>query len=316
MGVSINKVEEYSEYDGSAMETGYQNYLKNFLTKQMCKILVILFYQKLSNKALAKQMGISASALSNILQRMKISEIELFIISRENKHIFYALTPIARAYVKENLIIEEDLGLKIIQFNDDETAGYMECIDALHKLKQNFENHSEKEFSHFMELHYVKESKENKSVLEDFVKCFVKMENGKQTGNFHKVIDELGDQLLEKNILHCVGLYKSTINLCKMYNVSWRLSHKFVNLCLDSKVEGFGFDFLEECRNKRLELGEIVEMGKGLKEIADISEMNHHSMDEFTECWQAFFPEEEFFAFVASRYDSWMVRRSHLGKMD
>ena len=311
MGASVHNVENDSEYNGSAMEVYYQSYLKNFLTKQMCRILIILFYKKLSNKALAKQMGISASALSNILQRMKRSEIDLFIISKEDKYIFYSLTSIAHAYVEDNLITEEDSGLKIIQFNDDETLDYMKCVDALHKLKQNLEMDSSIEFIRFMELHYVKASKEKKSVLLDFINHFMKMENGKQTD---EIINELGNHLLERNILHCMELYKSTIYLCKMYNVSWRLSHKFVNLCLESNDDESVFEFLEECGNEDLDIGKIVVVRKGLKEIADISVLSHHSMSEFTECWKAFFSEEEFLDFVASRYDSWMIRQLHLGK--
>lgn len=78
MGATIHNVENDRIYDDFVMEVDCQSYLSNFLTKQMCKILIILYFQTLSNKALAKQMGISASALSNILQRIKFCTLEVF----------------------------------------------------------------------------------------------------------------------------------------------------------------------------------------------------------------------------------------------
>ena len=303
MGASIYNGENGSEYYTPVKEQDYKSYLKKFLTKQMCKILLILFYHTLSNKELAKRMGITANALSNIIQRMKTSQVELFIISKKDKFTLYSLTHEAQVYVKEYLIVEENSEQKIIQFSDDETSAYIECADALHKLKHNLQIDSEIEFSRFMELYYVKESEEKRTVLDDFIRHLVKMDYKKQTEAFNKIIKEMENPLLGRNILHCVSLYQSMINLCKVYSTTWKLSYKFVNSCLDSK--GVSFEFLEECKDFNAE--EIVAMGQGLSEIVNISKMNNHSMNEFIECWEAYFSEEQFLYFIASRYDSWMT---------
>lgn len=306
MGDSIYNGENASEYYASITEQDYTTYLKKFLTKQMCKILLILFYHTLSNKELAKRMGITANALSNILQRMKTSQVELFVISKKDKFTLYSLTKKAQVYVKEYLIIEENSDPKIIRFSDDETSAYKECADALHKLKNILQVDSEIEFSRFMELYYVKESEEKRTVFDDFIRRLAKMDGEKQTEAFHKIIEEMGNSLLRRNILHCVGLYQSMMNLCKIYSATWKLSYEFVNSCFETKGECVSFEFLKDCKDLKIE--EIVAMGQGLSEIVDISKMNNHSMNEFIECWGAYFSEEQFLHFIASRYDSWMTK--------
>lgn len=307
MGESIHSNENNIEYVGSEIERNNLSYLKTFLTKQMCKILLILFFQTLSNKELAKRMGITTNALSNILQRMKASQVELFVISKKEKFTLYSLTLTAQAYVKEYLIPEEDSGLKIIPFSDDETSNYMECSDALHKWKHSLQIDSETEFSKFMELHYVKESKEKRRIYDDCIRHLVKMEDGKQTGRVHKIVEELGEPLLERNVLHCVSLYNSMIKLCKIYDISWELSYDLVDSFIDSKGENVGLDLLMKCKESRPE--DIAEMGQNLWGIVNISGMNNLSMDEFMECWKAYFSEKQFLRFIASRYDSWMAKR-------
>lgn len=252
-------------------------------------------------------MGITTNALSNILQRMKTSQVGLFVINKREKFTLYSLTPTAQAYVKEYLIPTEDSGLKIIQFSDDETSIYMECSDALHKLKHSLQIDSETEFSRFMELYYVKKSQEERKIYDDFIRHLVKIEDGKQTGIFHKIIEELGDPLLERNVLHSVNLYKSMINMCKIYDASWELSYDLVDSFIDSKGKNVGLDLLMKCKEVNPE--DIAEMGQSLWGIVDVSGMNNLSMGEFMECWKDYFSEKQFLRFVASRYDSWMAKR-------
>lgn len=311
MSEPIHNVVNNGEYDDFAIEEDTRRYLKKFLTKQMCKILIILFSQTLSNKELAEKMGISASALSNILIRMKTSKVKLFNIQREDKYIFYSLTVVAQAYVKSDLITVEDQDIKIIQFKDDETLSFLECSGAVNKLKNNLQLNSEKEFFRFMIVNYVNEDREKKNDLSNFINYFIKLDNEKHKEVSCKIIEKFGDPPLEKNLLHCVSLYKAMLNLC---NMSWELSYKCVMSLFESQGAGLSMAFIKEC--KCFEGSEIAEMGEHLWEIVKISEMSRLSMEEFIACWSTFFENKQFLYFVASRYDSWRMKCEILAIQD
>ena len=307
MGAPDYKVESSIEYDSLSMNLDDKNYLKNFLTKQMCKILLILFFKTLSNKDLAKQMGISTSALSNILQRMKKSQIKLFIINKEDKYIFYSLTPIAYAYVKDNLIKEEESDVKILRFNDEETSNYIECTENLNKLKVFLSIDTAREFESFFELHYMKGSKEKREALDDFIISLAKMNNEDCRENFNTIISNLDDEIFRENILHCVNLYQSMMRLCDIYDQAWELAYDFVDSFFKSKGECVSFKFLSECKTLEPEI--IAEMGSGLFEIVNISNKNSHSKDEFMDCWKIYVPIKQFMRYIAVAYENWMNLR-------
>lgn len=300
MGVPEHKV----EYDSSLMKRDDQNYLKNFLTKQMRKILLILFFKTLSNKDLAKQMGISTSALGNILQRMKKSQIKLLITNKEDKYIFYSLTPAAYAYVKNNLLKEEDSEVKIIKFSDEETSNYIECTDALHKLKNVLSIDTTRDFEKFIELYYVKESKEKREVLDDFIISFIKINKEGCKEDFDRIINKFDSDTLQRNILHCVSLYQAMMHLCEIYNQSWELAYDFVDSFFKSKGECVSFKVLSECKNLPTEV--MAKMGRSLLEIVNISKANNHSKNEFMDCWKVYVTDKQFMRYIAAGYERWM----------
>lgn len=298
------KVDGSIEQDSVSINLDDKNYLEKFLTKQMCKILLILSHKTLSNKELAKRMGLSSSALGSILQRMKKSKIQLLIMDREDRYVFYSLSSVAYAYVKDNLVEKEDSEENIIRFGDEKTSDYIECTEALCKLKNCLSVDSMRELENFFNSFYVKGNRENRSVLDDFIIRLAKMKQEDCGENFDKMIAELDGVVLRENILHCVNLYLSMMRLRDIYDQEWELAYDFVDSIFEFKGEGVGLKFLEKCKN--LETEEIAEMGKGLFEIASISKRNNHSRIEFVDCWEVYIPRRQFIRYIARAYEKQM----------
>ena len=295
---------EYSvEYDSAPMSMDVQAYLKNFLTKQMCRILLILFFRTLSNKDLALQMGISTSALGNILQRMKKSQIELFITNKEDKYLLYSLTPVAYAYVKDNLVEEETSQVRIIHFHDEETSDYIECTNALQKLQEVLPVDMTREFENFIGSYYVKVSEEKRAVLDHFISSLAKIHNEVNEEEFRGIMDKL-DDALQRNILHCVSLYQSMIQLCEIYEKSWELAYDFVDSIIESKGTSISLKVL--CGCKTMEAETVVGIGNSLWEIVNISKINNHSKDEFMNCWKMYVTDKQFMRYIAIGYEKRM----------
>lgn len=304
MGVPDYKAGSSIEHDGVSINPADKDYLRKFLTKQMCKILLILFHRTLSNKDLAKQMGISSSALSNILQRMKRAQIQLFITSKEDKYILYSLTPVAYAYVKENLAEKNNSEAEIIHFNDEGTSNYIECTESLHKLKNYLTIDTTREFESFFELHYVKGSKAEKESLDDFIISLAKMNNEECGESSNRIVSELDDPVFQGTMLHCVGLYQSMMYLCDIYDQEWELACDFVDSVFESKGAGVSLEFLSKCKDLKTE--KIAEMGRSLFEIANISKKNDHSKLEFMDCWKVYIPRKQFMRYIAVVYENRM----------
>ncbi len=295
---------EYSvEYDSAPMSMDVQAYLKNFLTKQMCRILLILFFNTLSNKDLARQMGISTSALGNILQRMKKSQIELFITNKEDKYLLYSLTPVAYAYVKDNLVEEENSQVRIIHFHDKETSDYIECTNALQKLQEVLPIDTTREFENFIESYYVKVSEEKRAVLDHFIISLARIHNEVSEEEFRGIMDKL-DDALQRNILHCVSLYQSMIQLCEIYEKSWELAYDFVDSIIESKGKSVSLKVLRGC--KTMEAEAVIGIGNSLWEIVNISKINNHSKDEFMDCWKIYVTDKQFMRYIAAGYENRM----------
>lgn len=298
------KVESSFEHDSVSIKPDDKDYLRKFLTKQMCKILLILFLKTLSNKDLAKQMGISASALSNILQRMKRSQIQLLITNKEDKYILYSLTPVAYAYVKDNLAEKNNSEAEIIRFNDEKTSNYIECTESLRKLKSYLAIDTTREFENFFDIYYVKGSKEKRDILDDFIISLVKMKQEDCKENFNKVIAELNDVVFQENVLHCVSLYQAMTYLTDIYDQEWESAYDFVDSVFESKGEGVSLAFLSKCKSLATE--KIAEMGRSLFEIANISKKNNYSKLEFMDCWKVYIPRKQFMRYIAVVYEKQM----------
>ena len=80
--------------------------IRELLTKQCIKVMINLYNNRLNNKELAKAMNIASNNLSNTLQRIKSSQLNLLIIEHESRNTYYSLSEIGKKYTEKYLLCD------------------------------------------------------------------------------------------------------------------------------------------------------------------------------------------------------------------
>lgn len=101
-----NAVTINCEENNKFLDVESESIIRRFLTKQMIRILCLLWNCSLSNKEIADKMNLSSSALSNILQRMKKCEVALLMIEKKKNILFILLLLMQRNMLREYCTLE------------------------------------------------------------------------------------------------------------------------------------------------------------------------------------------------------------------
>lgn len=109
-------------------------FLDQTLTKMQLTILKILYENReLQQKALAISANTSATSLSNHLNKLESIEPSLLTITKDGRAKYYALTPIAKAYIEQKL--KSHNSSKIYNFTKSSHSNSLDA-DAFHLLAQ------------------------------------------------------------------------------------------------------------------------------------------------------------------------------------
>ncbi len=298
----IVAVEKVNMEKGNAILTPeIEKILENFLTKQMIRILLLLFRKDLSNKEMAYSMGIASNALSNILQRMKQSQIELLKSYRKEKYIMYTLSPIASQYVEEKLLCEKRSNIRLFSVNDENDCYYTICIRALDDLRKEYGNKFELEFSRLLMCYY----RMNKDTVESSVKNFLEnLENliiRDQEEMVNSIEEQLGDVRLTEILQDYIGIFLSIRKLCKIDTENWESAYELADELLAEGGNSISFTFLE--KNAGHDIDAVIEIGKSLLEM--VKEASQRELDKkgFLAHWGKYFLSHERLAYyIAEKY--------------
>lgn len=297
------KSEKIENVSHSLLTYENESVIRRFLTKQMVRILLLLLNDMMTNKEIAERMQLTSSALSNILQRMKKSEIELLTTEKKEKYVLYTLTPVAREYVTKNLIVREKSDLKVVQINEKTTAEYIDCQNALNSLKEKLGSAWETGFLDVCLQYYKYQNKE--LVVDEAVVFFERMEEliiKEQTTQLEWILDELGSEISKNQCLEYVRKYTNIRELCNLDEKDWERAYQFVEDAMDGDEMHFSYDFMMHCD---LSKEDILGMADGLVYMIDCSKKMKLSKKEFLNQWRKyFFQHEKLLYIIAEKYKS------------
>lgn len=302
MMVKNNAVQSYYVENKQLLDLDSELIIRRFLTKQMKRILCLLWIHAMSNKEIAEEMKLSSSALSNILQRMKRCEVALLKTERKDKHVIYSLTPVAEEYVEKVLNYKEEKGeLKIVQINENETIELINCRNSLEKLKERFGDKWGVEFPGYCTLYYEKGERgkipEADLFFEELEELIVK----DQFIQLERILNSLEDENSKKICIKYIEKYISIRTLCELDEKNFKLVYQLIDDIFWNEKMYISWDFLKQ--SKELSKDDIVDMANAVFEIVAYSKERKLTKEGFLEEWSKyFFLHERLIYYIAEKY--------------
>lgn len=273
--------------------------LQKFLTKQMRRILCLLLGCIMTNKELADQMGLSSSALSNILLRMKKSEIELLICEKREKSVLYSLTPVASEYTKKRLLTEQEEEARLFVINNDERADYNYGLNILKHLKCEHKNKFEKKLSDFLKIYGKQNGVDDTCEFQKFMDILRKLIINGKNEDYEELLKQIGSELLIMQVRECLDKFRYTGYLCVLDETAWKSAYQFVDDLFNGK--GISIDFMKNCGE--LSAKEVADMADTLMEMVNDSQEAKMTKGDFLCAWESYFPGHEKLAYyIAEKY--------------
>lgn len=277
--------------------------IRRFLTKQMIRILLLLLNCGMTNKEMAERMKLSSNALSNILQRMKKCEVPLLAVEKRDKYLLYSLTPIAHEYTEKFFTVKGADDLKIVRIHENETAEFINCREALEKLKERLSEEWNVEFPRYCFLYYEKNERGIMPELDLFFETLEILVINEQFFQVECIVNELGDETSEKICMRYIDKYIHIRHLCMLDKKNWKLAYQFIDDFFYREQAGISYDFLRNSEDLSKE--DIVNMANGLVDIVNNSKERKLTKGEFLDVWSKYFwPQEKLIYYVAEKYEN------------
>lgn len=289
------------EEDNALLTSESELIIRRFLTKQMVYILLLLLNCNMTNKEMAEKMGLSSSAISNILQRMKKCEIELLVIEKKEKYMLYSLSPIAKEYAEKFLIIKEKSDFKVIQIHESETIELINCRNALGRLKDKFGKDWNADFSYWCFRYYENDEKKKMPEVDNFFETIEELIINEQFPQFEYIMEALEDDASRKNCIRYINKYIGVRRLCFLDGEDWKTAYQFIDDIFRSEEISISCEFLK--RSGVLTKEDIIKMSNGIFEIINCSIKKKLTKEEFIDTWSKyFFPHEKLVYYLAEKY--------------
>lgn len=275
--------------------------IRRFLTKQMVHILLLLLNCNMTNKEMSEKMGLSSSALSNILLRIKKCEITLLLMEKKEKCILYSLTPIAKEYTEKFLVVKDKIDLKVIQIHENETIELLNCQNALAKLKDKLGKEFNADFSYWCFSYYENNERRKMPEVDCFFEAIEELIINDQFSQFECIMNELEDDLSRKNCFRYINKYIGIRRLCFLDAEDWKTAYQFIDDIFCGEEMCISCSFLEKSGDLTKE--DIIKMSNAIYEIINCSLKKKLAKGDFLDTWSKYFSaHEKLFYYLAEKY--------------
>lgn len=289
------------EEDNTLLTSESELTIRRFLTKQMIQVLLLLLNCDMTNKEMAEKMGSTSSSLSNLLRRMKICEIALLKLVKKDKYMLYSLTPIAKEYTEKFLVKKDEAELKVIQIHENETVEFLNCQNALEKLKNKLGKEWNADFSYWCFRYYENNERRKMPEVDGLFEAIEELIINDQFSQLERIINDLEDDASRKNCLRFVGKYIGVRRLCLLDAEDWKVAYQFIDDLFCGEEMRISCSFLEKSGDLTKE--DIIKMTNGIFEIVKCSLKMKLSKEEFLNAWDKyFFPHEKLIYYLAEKY--------------
>lgn len=289
------------EENGTLLTSESELVIRRFLTKQMIHVLLLLLDCDMTNKEMSEKMKSSSSSLSNLLNRIKKCEIALLSMEKRDKYMLYSLTPMAKEYTEKFLVTKDKTDFKVIQIRENETVEFINCQNALEKLKVKLGKEWNADFSYWCFRYYENSERRIMPEVDCFFESLEELIINEQFSQFECIMADLEDDASRKNCLRYVNKYIGVRRLCFLNAEDWRAAYQFIDDLFYGEEIRISCSFLEKSGDLTKE--DIIKMSNGIFEIINFSLKKKWSKGEFLDGWSKyFFPHEKLIYYLAEKY--------------
>lgn len=269
------------------------------LTRQCNRIIIALYDCKLSNKELAKYMGISASSLSNSLQKIKNTGFDLLVTEQIGRQIFYSLSELGHLYAKERLMSKQ-----IINIQEKLHCSIQEEKALLEDMQSEWGEEWKLKFDELL-FEYIK-GMDNKSekLFQNFITAIENIileENWQKLNSIYALLE---DEILERRIKKCFQQLLGIRYLCELEKYEWKIAYKLVDDFYENSGEYIRTEFLEIFENNQFTSDVIALIIGSLNKMKDEALRKKMKKEEFYDEWEkVFVSHERLLYYITEKYN-------------
>lgn len=268
------------------------------LTKQCKKVIKCLYKRRLNNKELAHSLGVSASALSNSLQKIRNINSNLLVIEQIGRNTFYSLSECGLAYVETNLINN-----KIIN-NEDKISEYTETgIFRLNRMKKEWGEDWDLKFEEMLLFYTHSEIDKIENIFMEFIHVVERLFLEEQWEELNTIYDLLDANLLRKRIDKYFDRIMGVKSLCNIDDFDWKTAYEIVDNFFENGGRTYYKNICEKIENHQLSCENIDLIFASLNEILVETTKEHMEKETFYDKWKnVFMSHERLMYYVAEKY--------------
>lgn len=270
------------------------------LTRQCNRIILALYNCKLSNKELAENMGISASSLSNSLQKIKNTGLDLLVIEQIGRNIYYSLSGLGHRYAKERLVNNQ-----IINIQKKLTYSIQAEKALLEDMQESWGDEWKLKFDDLLLEYMNGENSQNDKLFQCFIKVVENIILEENWSKLKSLYALLGDEILERRIEKCFQQLLGIRHLCELENYEWKMAYKLIDDFYENSGEYIRREFLETFENKQFKSETINLIISALKKMREEALRKKMKKEEFYDEWESVFvSHERLLYYIAEKYNA------------
>lgn len=263
-------------------------------TRQCDNVLRALYQNRLRNKELASHVGISVSSLSNILQRIKVSQLGLLVVEQVGRNTYYSLSELGVQYT-EKYLINNCFDKKVLEFDSKKVIDYVEgAITKIQEIKMDGGDDWQFCLDEFlMSYHAATDSLDRDSsynCLMGYIRQIILDENWE---GLNLVYNELENDILSRRIEKLFEKIMGIKSLCILDDNDWKITYEILDDFFQTDGKYINIEFLDQLKENQIDGEDVKKLYIILRSLLDETEYMKLSKKDLYNMWgELFMPHE------------------------
>lgn len=270
------------------------------LTKQCNKVLKCLHNHRLSNKEIAANLGITASALSNTLQRIRNSKLDLLVVEQIGRNTYYSLSKKGMQYVEENLN-----NSKLTSIEDKLSNYYSDAVVLIENMKNEYGDDWKIVFDDVLILYAsgnINKVESNfKKIFDIIEKLFIE----ERWDDLNVIYTKLEDEIFKRRIQKFFDRFVGINSLCNIEDEDWMTAYRVVDDFFVNSGDLLHKDLVEKVDNLQINYAQVKLANSSLGKIITEALEQRKTKEELYDRWKkAFVSHERLLYYIAEKYEA------------
>ncbi|MDE6566801.1 MAG: winged helix-turn-helix domain-containing protein [Lachnospiraceae bacterium] len=263
-------------------------------TKQSDNILRALYQKRYKNKELAHEVGISVSALSNVLQKIKTSQLGLLVVEQDGRNTYYSLSELGVQYT-EKYLMNNSSNKKVVELDSMKISDYVrDAISKIHNIQIQVGDDWQFVLDEFlMSYNAATNDSDYDSCYIGMINCIKQIILDENWEGLNLVYKELGNDILRKRIENVFEKMMGIKSLCILDENDWKLAYEILDDFFQSDGKYINVDSLERLNTYQIAGEDIRKIFNVLKKLINEIDCKNVSKKDLYNIWgELFMPHE------------------------